>query len=64
MAKPAYVVLSATGVVQNAHTTDIGAVGAPTTNSNSLEMLISLGYQAVREVALTGGSVLIVMNKP
>ena len=64
MAKPAYVVLSATGVVQNAHTTDIGAVGSPSTAANSLEMLISLGYQQVREVALSGGSVLIVMSKP
>jgi len=66
MPQPAYVLLSAVGVVERCHTLAIGAFGvaAPTNGAGDLETLISSGFQPVREVALDGGKVLVVLSKP
>ena len=68
MPQPAYVLLSAVGVVERCHSLDTGAFGgapgAPTNVSSDLETLIQRGYQPVREVALDGGKVLVVLSKP
>ena len=68
MPRPAYVPLSAVGVVERCHSLDTGAAGgapaAPTNASSDLETLIQSGYQPVREVALDGGKVLVVLSKP
>lgn len=65
MAKPAYIVLNASGTVVRTHSTDLGTqAGGTTSGANDVESLISNGYQAKRELALDGGSILIVMEKP
>ena len=68
MPQPAYVLLSAVGVVEKCHSLDtgafLGAAGAPTNVLSDLEALIQRGYQPVREVALDGGKVLVVLSKP
>ena len=60
-AKSAYVILNGSGAVVRAHK-DGG--GNPTTGAGDLKDLISTGYLAEREVALTAGGVLIVLKKP
>jgi hypothetical protein len=65
MPQPAYVLLSAVGVVERCHHIPAGfGAGAPTNAPNDLENLISSGFQPVREVALDGGKVLVVLSKP
>ena len=62
MPQPAYVLLSAVGAVERCHTLAIG--GLPAGNPGDLESLINSGFQPVREVALDGGKVLVVLSKP
>ena len=64
MPQPAYVLLSAVGVVEKCHSTAIAGQGSPTGNPADLESLIQSGFQPVREVALDGGKVLVVLSKP
>ncbi len=66
MPQPAYVLLSAVGVVERCHSLSTGNVVAstPTNAANDLEILIQSGFQPVREVALDGGKVLVVLSKP
>ena len=63
MPHPAYVLLSAVGAVERCHTPAIGG-GSPSGNPQDLESLINSGFQPVREVALDGGKVLVVLSKP
>lgn len=63
MAKPAYVILSNLGVVVKTHSTDVGGP-APTAGATDLEQLITLGYQQKREVPLTEGGMLVVLERP
>ena len=62
MPSPAYVLLSAVGAVERCHTLAIG--GPPSNGVGDLESLINSGFQPVREVALDGGKVLVVLSKP
>ena len=62
MPEPAYVVLSSVGVVQICHSRAIA--GVPSNGSADLESLIAQGFQPVREVALDGSRVLLVLSKP
>ena len=64
MPQPAYVLLSAVGVVEKCHSPAIAGQGSPTGNAADLETLIQSGFQPVREVALDGGKVLVVLSKP
>jgi hypothetical protein len=64
MPTPAYVLLSAVGVVEKCHNPEIGGIGSPTSGAGDIESLINRGYQPVREVALDGGKVLVVLSKP
>lgn len=65
MAKQAFVLLGTTGTVERCHSTDTGVpLNGPTAAIGDLETLISLGYQAKREVPLSSGKVLLVLDKP
>lgn len=64
MPQPAYVLLSAVGVVEKCHSPAIGGTGSPTNGVGQLETLIQNGFQPVREVALDGGRVLVVLSQP
>lgn len=64
MPQPAYVLLSAVGVVEKCHSPAIGGLGSPSNSLSDLESLINSGFQPVREVALDGGKVLVVLSKP
>lgn len=62
MPRPAYVILDGTtGVVTKTHSGDIAST-TPTSNANDLEVLISAGFQQKREVALSTGKVLIILE--
>lgn len=63
MAKPAYILLSSTGVVERTHSVDIGINNTTTSGVSDLEQLIQQGYQPLREIPLDGGKVLIVLQK-
>lgn len=67
MAKSAYVLLGAGGIVERVHSTEIGTTsgaGVPTTGATEVESLIAFAYVAKREIPLDGGKVLLVMEKP
>jgi hypothetical protein len=64
MPQPAYVLLSVVGAVEKCHSPAIGGQGSPTNGAGDLESLIQSGFQPVREVALDGGKVLVVLSKP
>ncbi len=68
MARPAYVLLRDIGTVEIAHSIDLGtAAGVPSTptaQASDLERLIFNGYEAVREIVLEGGKVLVVLERP
>ena len=64
MPQPAYVLLSSVGVVEKCHSPLLGVQVTPSNNASDLESLIQNGFQPVREVALDGGKVLVVLSKP
>jgi hypothetical protein len=64
MPSPAYVLLSAVGVVEKCHSPAVGGQGSPSNGAGDLETLIQDGFRHVREVALDGGKVLVVLSKP
>lgn len=65
MPKAGYVLLNGTtGVLIKAYTTDIGGVGNPTAVASDLEIMINAGYLQKRELATSGGNVLLVLEKP
>jgi hypothetical protein len=61
--KPAYVILNSTGTVVRAHYLTSSGVSQPTANAVDLERIIEDGYSPVREIALDGGGMLIVLQK-
>jgi len=63
MPQSAYVLLKIDGVVERTHSVAIGG-GIPTASSSDLESLINAGFVAKRELALSNGKVLLVLEKP
>ena len=60
----AYVILDSTGNVVRCHNGAGATPNAPTNGAGDLEKLINAGWLQKREVPLSGGGVLIVMEKP
>jgi hypothetical protein len=63
MPKAAFVILKADGEVGKTHSPDVyGSTGSA--GAGDLEKLLEQGYQSKREVALSDGKVLLVLEKP
>jgi hypothetical protein len=60
----AYVILDNNGTVVKCHNGGGATPGVPTSGPGDLESLINAGWLQKREVALDGGRVLIVLEKP
>lgn len=60
----AYVLLDNNGNVVKTHNGGGATPGVPTSGAGNLEQLINGGFLQKREVALDGGRVLIVLERP
>ena len=66
MGKWAYILLNlpSQSAATATYSVDLDGTGAPTSLATDLEKLIGMGYVARREVALSNGAVLLVMEGP